>query len=204
MTALSPATIDFLSDLRANNERAWFEAHKAEYERAYKRPAEHFAPALASALAAATGEPHDHRLFRIHRDMRFSPDKRPYHAYLRIALSPGGGCRDGGPVWMAELDPEGLTVGIGIFGFSPPQIEAWRALVDGEKGASVAAMIERLGAEGVRIGEPDLKRVPAPFAADHPRASLLQGGLTAVVTTQLLAHLFCGGGLCSLPRHAFD
>lgn len=33
----------------------------------------------------------------------------------------------------------------------------------------------------------------------HPRAALLQGGLTGVVSTQLLAHLFCGGGLCSLP-----
>jgi asparagine synthase (glutamine-hydrolysing) len=31
------------------------------------------------------------------------------------------------------------------------------------------------------------------------RASLLQGGLSGVVSTQLLAHLFCGGGLCSLP-----
>lgn len=32
-----------------------------------------------------------------------------------------------------------------------------------------------------------------------PRASLLQGGLSGVVSTQLLCHLFCGGGLCSLP-----
>ncbi len=31
-----------------------------------------------------------------------------------------------------------------------------------------------------------------------PRASLLQGGLSAVVSTQLLAHIYCGGGLCSL------
>ena len=31
-----------------------------------------------------------------------------------------------------------------------------------------------------------------------PRSALLQGGLTAVVSTQLLAHLYCGGGLCSL------
>jgi asparagine synthase (glutamine-hydrolysing) len=32
-----------------------------------------------------------------------------------------------------------------------------------------------------------------------PRRSLLQGGLSGVVSTQLLSHLFCGGGLCSLP-----
>jgi asparagine synthase (glutamine-hydrolysing) len=33
----------------------------------------------------------------------------------------------------------------------------------------------------------------------HPRSALLQGGLTAVVSTQLLAHLYGGAGLCSLP-----
>lgn len=32
------------------------------------------------------------------------------------------------------------------------------------------------------------------------RASLLEAGLTGVVTTQLAHHLFCGGGLCELPR----
>jgi asparagine synthase (glutamine-hydrolysing) len=35
-------------------------------------------------------------------------------------------------------------------------------------------------------------------ARPGPRAATIQGGLTAVVTTQLLAHLFCGGGLCDL------
>lgn len=48
----------------------------------------------------------------------------------------------------------------------------------------------------------DPAKIAAALAARDarwsPRTSLLQGGLTAVVSTQLLAHLYCGGGLCSL------
>ncbi len=37
-----------------------------------------------------------------------------------------------------------------------------------------------------------------------PRRALLQGGLTAIVSTQLLAHLYLGGGLCELARGRED
>jgi asparagine synthase (glutamine-hydrolysing) len=50
--------------------------------------------------------------------------------------------------------------------------------------------------------DPDkVARVVAEAATPsrHPRSALLQAGLTGVVSTQLLAHVYCGGGLCSLP-----
>ena len=50
----------------------------------------------------------------------------------------------------------------------------------GAKGAFVAGLLGRLEEQNVRIAEPELKRVPAPYAADHPRAALLRRkGLTA-------------------------
>ena len=110
---LSPATVEFLAALRSHNDRDWFAAHKADYEDHLKYPAEQFAAALASELAAATGKPHDYRIFRIHRDVRFAKDKTPYSAHLHISLSPEGGCREGGPVWMFGLDPDGLNLGAG-------------------------------------------------------------------------------------------
>jgi asparagine synthase (glutamine-hydrolysing) len=60
------------------------------------------------------------------------------------------------------------------------------------------------------LSPPSLRRTalfdPAKIAAARaardrplsPRSALFQGGLTAVVSTQLLAHIYCGGGLCSL------
>lgn len=180
MMLLSRDTVDFLGRLGANNDRQWFEAHRADYETHVKRPGEAFAQALASQLDAATGEAHEYRIFRIHRDVRFSKDKRPYNAHLHISFSPEGGCKEGGPAWMFGLDPGGLTLGAGIFAFSAPRLDNWRALVAAPEGASVAELIDGLHAEKVRVGKPELKRVPAPYPADHPRADLLRRkGLTA-------------------------
>lgn len=111
MAWLSPETVEFLVALRANNNRAWFAAHKAGYEAHHKHPGEQFAAALAGELARLTGKLHDYRVFRVHRDVRFTKDKSPYNAHLHISLSPDGSCREGGPVWMFGLDPDGLALG---------------------------------------------------------------------------------------------
>ncbi len=116
MTLLSRDTTRFLTQLRANNDRQWFEAHKADYEVHVKLPGEAFARALANELEAAMGAPHEYRIFRVHRDVRFSKDKTPYNAHLHISFSPDGGCKEGGPAWMFGLDPDGLTL---ARGFSP-------------------------------------------------------------------------------------
>jgi uncharacterized protein (TIGR02453 family) len=129
MTFLYRDTIDCFGRLRANNDRQWFELHRADYEAHVKLPGEAFASAPAAQLEAATGEPHDYRIFRVHRDVRFSKDKAPYSAHLHISFSPGGGCKEGGPAWMFGLDPDGLTLGAGIFAFSALRLDRWRALV---------------------------------------------------------------------------
>ena len=60
--------LTFLLDLRANNERAWFNEHKKTYETAIKQPAQAFCRAMAEALETLTDEPHGHKIFRIHRE----------------------------------------------------------------------------------------------------------------------------------------
>lgn len=77
MDRLSPETTAFLAALRANNDRAWFGAHKADYEAHLKHPGDQFAVAVADAMAARIGTPHDYRVFRIQRDVRFARDKPP-------------------------------------------------------------------------------------------------------------------------------
>lgn len=180
MTLLSPDTVAFLTALRANNDRHWFEAHKDDYDAQLKQPGQAFAAALAAALESGTGEAHAWKIFRIHRDVRFSRDKTPYNSHLHISLSPNGDCENGGPVWMFGLDPDGLTLGAGIFAFSKPQLEAWRARVAGPEGQAVEQLLAELAQDGIRLSEPELKRVPAPYPAEHPRSHLLRHkGLTA-------------------------
>src|SRR4051794_41802538 len=86
-----PAAQAFLAGLREHNDRDWFNAHKATYESAVKGPAEALLAYLEPELAALTGGPVSGKIFRIHRDVRFSKDKRPYNAHLHIAFPARGG-----------------------------------------------------------------------------------------------------------------
>lgn len=201
MDWLSQASIEFLAALRANNDRNWFAAHKSDYETCLKYPGETFAAALASEMGERLGAPHDYRIFRIHRDVRFSKDKTPFNPHLHISLSAGGACRDGGPVWMFGLDPDGVTLGTGVFAFTPKQLDDWRGRCAGQSGLATAAFLLSLEADGVRLSKPELKRVPSPFSASHPAGELLRRkGLTAWIDVQDGAACFGPDG----PSHCVD
>src|SRR4051795_4259081 len=76
-----PEAVEFLADLAQNNDRAWFQPRKADYERLLKEPLEALCVALDERFAA-TGIPlaadPARSPFRIYRDVRFSKDKSPY------------------------------------------------------------------------------------------------------------------------------
>ena len=76
MMNIQPATLQFLSDLSANNNREWFQANKVRYEAALANMKQ-FAKAVEKALGE-TDHLEEATLFRIYRDVRFSPDKSPY------------------------------------------------------------------------------------------------------------------------------
>lgn len=166
-------TVQFLQDLKANNTRDWFATNKSTYENAVKIPGRHFCDALAGQLQILTGAAHKSKVFRIHRDLRFSKDKTPYNAHLHISFIPESKMA-APPCWFFGLAPDRLTVGAGIFAFDKPALEAYRQRVDGKDGAALAALLETLEQDGVRTGDIELKRVPAGYAQDHARADLLR------------------------------
>ena len=176
--------VKFLSDLKANNTRDWFTANKATYESAIKGPAAEFCEAMSGKLEKLTGTPCKSKVFRIHRDLRFSKDKTPYNAHLHISFTPETG-QASPPCWFFGLEPTRIVLGAGTFGFDKSALEAFRERVDGPDGKKLAKLLEKLGAQGARIGEPDLKRVPSGYAQDHPRADLLRRkGLSAWLDTE--------------------
>ena len=84
--------IQFLADLAANNDRAWFQPRKADYERLLKAPMEQLCVALEEQFRARGIPLHADPArspFRIYRDTRFSKDKSPYKT------RPGGELRLG-------------------------------------------------------------------------------------------------------------
>src|SRR5690242_9527174 len=82
-------TVQFLSALRKNNDKAWFDAHRADYEDCYVEPAKAFVAAIAPRLEKLDpriqAEPKvNGSILRINRDVRFAKDKSPYKDHLDL------------------------------------------------------------------------------------------------------------------------
>ena len=86
-------TLAFLNELKANNNRDWFNANKKRYEQHVKNPYQKFIGDLIDALGpqypALAITPKD-AIFRIYRDVRFSKDKSPYKTKVSAIITPGG------------------------------------------------------------------------------------------------------------------
>lgn len=206
MTSQSPAgfsaeTLKFLETLKANNTRDWFTANKAVYERAVKQPAEAFSAEMAGHLEDMTGIAHKPKVFRIYRDVRFSKDKTPYNAHIRISFSPLTD-RDAPPAWFFGFEPGHCALGTGVFAFEKQALERFRDRVAGEDGAALEKILKALGKKGIRLSEADLKRVPSGWPQDHARAGLLRHkGLAAWIDREDRAAI--GPGLVKSCRSDF-
>jgi len=116
----------FFRELKANNDRAWFEANKQRFREEVQGPMSDFIAAMAPHLGklskhfVADPRPNGGSMFRIYRDVRFSKDKRPYkehaacqfrHRFGRDVHAPGFYVHlahdevfFGGGMWMPESD----------------------------------------------------------------------------------------------------
>lgn len=169
-TLFSPETLKFLRALKKNNTRDWFNENKAWYETAWKTPANAFIEAMCFRLQAETDTEHSAKLFRIHRDIRFSKDKTPYNSHLHILFR----CEGSKAGLFFGLQTDRLVLGAGMMGFDKAQLNAYRYAVAGPAGETLEAEIENLLKQGGRMNAPDLARVPKPFEKDHERAELLR------------------------------
>ena len=167
------AALSFLDNLERNNDRDWFADNKPTYEAEIKHPAAAFCAVMEAGLTRQTGIAHSSKVFRIHRDVRFSKDKRPYNAHLHISFTPQSPLRSP-PMWFFGLGTERLSLGCGVFAFEKAELEVYRRRTAGEEGADLERALARLKDKGVRLSDPELKRVPAGYDTGHPRAELLR------------------------------
>jgi len=161
-TGFRPEAIQFLVDLSENNDRAWFQPRKGEYEQLLKEPLE----ALISTLAerfAARGIP-----------LRADPSKSPFRIYRDVRTrSHTGNVHSGGGYF--HLSPGEIYVGGGIWHPEKPWLDAFRRRVVDEPGR-VRKLVEEPGFKATfgSLGGDSLVRVPTGFAPDHPDVELLK------------------------------
>lgn len=178
----SPAARHFLADLRANNERDWFNARKALYEVLLLEPALAFIEALGERLKLIAPElRYDLRtngsgsLMRIYRDVRFSADKSPYKTNIGIVFWQGTGKKTESPSFYFHMDADETWIGGGLYQFPKPLLTAYQqAVLDDVRGPELVAVLSTVQQAGYAISGEQTKRVPRGFDPDHPRAELLR------------------------------
>lgn len=170
---------DFLRDLAANNDRAWFEANRERYEQQARQPALRFIADFGPWVRAVSPHlvcdprPSGGSLFRIHRDIRFSRDKSPYKNHLGIQFRHEAGKDAHAPGLYLHLEPGACGAAAGVWRPSTAALQAIRARVAAEPERWLAITSDPALAGMERFGE-RLKRVPAGYRADHPAAEELK------------------------------
>jgi uncharacterized protein (TIGR02453 family) len=160
-----PAAFTFFRGLRRNNDPVWFKPRKAVYEAEVLAPFRALVAAVGMALGEAgiplAGDPL-RSIFRIYRDVRFSPDKRLYKTHAGAVLTRSGGKRDPGLLYL-HLEPGESMVGAGFWHPEPLLLTRLRRAILGDPDRFVE-IADALMAAGCPISSDEtLTRPPRGF-----------------------------------------
>jgi uncharacterized protein (TIGR02453 family) len=176
---LDKSTLVFLSSLKKNNNKPWFEKNRSLYEAAKEnllalsaeliRQLSKMQPALHSIQPKET-------MFRINRDVRFSKDKSPYKTNMGLYLNPDGKKADS-PGYYIHIEPGKSFLAAGIWMPQPGTLAMIRQeidynLKDWEKiinGKSFKQSFENGLSQEDRLSRP-----PKGYDKENPAAAFLQ------------------------------
>lgn len=172
--------IDFLRRLHDNNDREWFDAHRAEWL-SVKGQFAAFTEQLIEGIAAfdptVRGLRAQDCTYRIARDTRFSTDKSPYKTYVGAYVAPKGK-KSGFAGYYFHVEPcaDSLVwcnmLSAGAVCIEPLLLRSIREEIL-DNGAQIEAAIR--SAKGFRLcSNNKLKRVPTGFPAESEYAEMLK------------------------------
>lgn len=187
MTFLGFADADakFFRKLAKNQNREWFQAHKAEFEAGYQQPMKELLAEVAEGIDASfkyvdLAEP---KIFRIFRDVRFSKDKAPYKTHIGglIPVRLSGQVTEVPIALYFHVGQPQSFAAAGHYMMSSAQLVKFRAAVaDAKRGAELDKLLRALEKKGCSVQSyASYQRVPKGYDPDHPRAEhLKRKGLT--------------------------
>lgn len=176
MTDFSGFPKDFFSffeELAQNNNRPWFNENKARYYESVVNPISEFIVCMAPRLKKisphyiADPKPHGGSMFRIYRDVRFSPDKSPYKTHAGVHFRHTAGKDAHAPGFYVHLAPDGLYFGGGVWRPPSPQLSRIRDFIaDNPRAWGKVTRAKKIHEVGGIQGD-SLKRPPRGFDAEH-------------------------------------
>jgi len=179
---------DFLRKLSKNNNREWFEKHKAEYL-AIKEDFESFVGDVLKGMIEV-----DERLaslepkkltFRIYRDIRFSKDKTPYKTFLSAAISRAGKDTHVAGYYF-QIEPGNKSMlGAGLYLPAAESLTKIRQEIDYNGDRFKAILKEKkFNKQFGELWQGDkLKTMPKGYPKDHPYIEYLKLRSILAITT---------------------
>lgn len=169
-----PETVQFLRELEANNNRAWFQQNKDRYEERVLDVALNFiqsmqAPLTAiaprfSALPTRVGG----SLMRVYRDTRFSRDKTPYKTNIGIQFRHERAKDVHAPGYYVHIAPDEVFIGVGMWRPAPDALLAIRQRIAAKPAQWKRVTEDRTFRRHFQLGGESLLRPPRGFDKEHP------------------------------------
>lgn len=164
----SPQTIKFIWGLGANNNKPWFEAHKAEFLQVFMTPMKVLGQTVFEKVADGREDyGFIHKVSRIYRDARYlRPGDGPYRTSLWFSVErPTGAEWTDHPVFWFDLGPESWSYGMGYGGAKAETMAKFRARIDKDpkKFERLVAFLDKQ-AEFVLDGDEYARKKEAPTA----------------------------------------
>ena len=177
---LQSSTLKFLKELKKNNNKLWFDAHRKQYEAARND----FEVLIQSVLDKHCKNDPDLKgltakkcMFRINRDIRFSKDKSPYKTNFGASMDKGGK-KSGLAGYYFHLEPGKSFLGGGIWMPQPDFLRKIRQEIDycfDEFTKVLSAKKFKTLYKELYIGEDvRLTKVPQGFEKNNPAAEYLK------------------------------
>lgn len=173
-------TLQFLKELKKNNDREWFLQNKGRYQEAHGLFTE-FVEDLLKKLAAfdpsVKGVTAGQCVFRIYRDVRFSKDKSPYKTHFGAYITSDGRKTEvhGKAGYYLHIEPGASMLAGGAYMPDGTWLKAIRQEIDynGAEFRKILAAKKFREYFGELEGE-KLTRLPKGYDETHPDIALLK------------------------------
>lgn len=170
--------LQFLRELEQNNNREWFQAHKDRYDvlrKGFSDEVQQLINRLSVIDPEVAGLEAKDCLFRIYRDIRFSPDKTPYKNHFAAYIASCGGRSSERGGYYIHLEPGNCVLAGGVWCPSPALLKKLRQDIYDHIDEFAAILEEPSFKKLYPVLEGEtLKRMPVGYPADFKYGEILR------------------------------
>lgn len=174
-----PQLFEFLEELKANNNKDWFEANRDRYTEFLREPMLAFITAFRPRLEnispylIADPKPHGGSMLRLHRDLRFSKSKEPYKPMAAAYFWHQSG-KESRPGIYLHFDTSNNFLGVGLWRPATPMRRDITDAIANNSDAWRKAISDRQFKARFKFGGESLARLPKQYDPEHPFADDLR------------------------------